>query len=1076
MMNIDLNNLPDEVLFYSNDQFYKFIEDCLGVDEMKLLKLQSIKNIRTLLNVPDVFAIFSINCKELADLKNNICFIDDDNDKNAIVKSGIKAGIDYLITILKEKNNKYIKRKKNSKPSPSLLSSTTNRSNSNTPLSNTSVSDFIDSSLTSTPTATPNLMPINDYIDLISNSIEKFSINTFKNVILNNNDDYVICLTLLHTNINGHIKCGCKTTIKLCFRPNRNSFQLSSYFKHLKAMASMEQELLPFLENLSSYSDDVFYTFVKEFVGVIEGEILETQRIKNVRILLQVPDVFSFLQINSTDILKLKERACFVTDDLQYIVRPGIKSNIEQFIKTLRKYYESTSANVNFVSSQTTSNVFKETGHCMCDLMDIYKENQSKSFINIFVNNLLNNMKRSSNNYQFDPIVNKFASVLNILAGNNAYEFIRLNLPGSLPSTTTLKAYNQDINLQLKESDFRFNSLKDYLELIDSNHVFVSEDSTGVVSSVSYDSKNNGFVGFSPRLVNGVPLVDQFQTNSYTELQKWFEEFDKSSLITVNLIEPILKNLSSLVHSRPFIISSYGTNNKYTAVDVLRKWMFMYNECKKKNINIVGFSADAEPRNLKAMQLSLGFFAKTPNIDLLSGNNTLLKINIESPWNFFFIRLVQPYLCMQDGIHLVTKIRNRLLSETASMSINNQEIDVNHLFYIIQNYPKIDHNLVHSDVFPHDRQNYSSCLKITSDDVLNLLKHINASATYVYLYLLKLIILTYVKADTDILARLYYGWIVTFSYRMWWSSLQIKRNFSQKEKDNCFITRAAWLSSELNVHCLTAIIILVSEGRLPSYAINTHLFSSQPCEATFRSARSLTGTLSSITNFSVFEFLQKIGKISILNQIKSTEETNDAAHSLKFPIHHKNRHRETTMSINTPITSTITTYDIEKIIVKAYAEAQAIMDSLQLTKTLRENNLNDFKKLNEFVFQQLDGKSTIDYSYFNEEDLHDSADNDINSNSEIAVDLSETNLETNECCSDEDEANDYHLTSSKETFEGMRVYDQIDPSKKSHYFQIIINYKQKFIHKQTAARLLSINKNCLSSDRRTRVQQTSKQR
>ena len=103
------------------------------------------------------------------------------------------------------------------------------------------------------------------------------------------------------------------------------------------------------------------------------------------------------------------------------------------------------------------------------------------------------------------------------------------------------------------------------------------------------------------------------------------------------------------------------------------------------------------------------------------------------------------------------------------------------------------------------------------------------------------------------------------------------------------------------------------------------------------------------------------------------------------------------------------------------------MDSLQLTKTLRENNLNDFKKLNEFVFQQFNGKSAVDYSYFNEEDLYDSTDNDINSNNEIPVDLSETNLEVNECCSDEDEANEYHMTSAKETFKGMRVYDQIDP-------------------------------------------------
>ncbi|CAF2663600.1 unnamed protein product [Rotaria sp. Silwood2] len=278
-------------------------------------------------------------------------------------------------------------------------------------------------------------------------------------------------------------------------------------------MASMEQELLPFLENISSYSDDIFYKFVREFVGVIESEILEIRRIKNVRILLQVPDVFLFFQINSKDILKLKEKACFVTDDLQFIVRPGIKSNIEQFIEALKKYYESTSTNVNYISSQRTSN---------------------------------------------------------------------------------------------------------------------SEDSTGVISSVSYDSRNDCFIGFSPRLVNGLPFVDQFKTNSYTELQQWFEDFDKSTLVNAHLVEPLLSNSSSLVHSRPCILSAYGTNNKYTAIDVLRKWMYLYNECKKRNINVVGFSTDCDPCYLKAMQLSLGFFTKAPNIDLLTGNNNLLETNIAS--------------------------------------------------------------------------------------------------------------------------------------------------------------------------------------------------------------------------------------------------------------------------------------------------------------------------------------------------------------------------------------------------------------------------------------------------------------
>lgn len=77
-------------------------------------------------------------------------------------------------------------------------------------------------------------MPINDYLNLISNSIEKFSINNFKNFTLRHNVDYVICLTLLNTDIKGQIKCGCNTIIKISFRPHTNSFQLSAYFKHLK--------------------------------------------------------------------------------------------------------------------------------------------------------------------------------------------------------------------------------------------------------------------------------------------------------------------------------------------------------------------------------------------------------------------------------------------------------------------------------------------------------------------------------------------------------------------------------------------------------------------------------------------------------------------------------------------------------------------------------------------------------------------------------------------------------------------------------------------------------------------------
>lgn len=118
-------------------------------------------------------------------------------------------------------------------------------------------------------------------------------------------------------------------------------------------------------------------------------------------------------------------------------------------------------------------------------------------------------------------------------------------------------------------------------------------------------------------------------------MEQWFEYLDKSKLVNAHLVEPLLANNSSLVYSRPFILSAYGTNNKYTSIDVFRKWMYMYNECKRRDITIVGFSTDCDPPYLKAMQLSLGFFIQAPNIDLLSGNNNLLKISIASHWNFF---------------------------------------------------------------------------------------------------------------------------------------------------------------------------------------------------------------------------------------------------------------------------------------------------------------------------------------------------------------------------------------------------------------------------------------------------------
>lgn len=205
-------------------------------------------------------------------------------------------------------------------------------------------------------------------------------------------------------------------------------------------MSSLKEDLLPYFSELPSYTDDLFYKFVKKFVVTVEGEIIEIQRIKNIRILLKITDIFGLFQINNKEILKLNEKACLIDDSSSYVVRAGIRSNLEEFIELLNNYYEPT----------TPSDPAKRLSSCICSSFN-KNNDQSRSFVLVFIDSLMKNSNRSSNNYKFDDNIKKFASVFNILAGHQAYEFIRFNLPGALPSVTTFKNYNNDMNLYLNE-------------------------------------------------------------------------------------------------------------------------------------------------------------------------------------------------------------------------------------------------------------------------------------------------------------------------------------------------------------------------------------------------------------------------------------------------------------------------------------------------------------------------------------------------------------------------------------------------------------------------------------------------
>ena len=164
------------------------------------------------------------------------------------------------------------------------------------------------------------------------------------------------------------------------------------------------------------------------------------------------------------------------------------------------------------------------------------------------------------------------------------------------------------------------------------------------------------------------------------------------------------------------------------------------------------------PRYLHAMRLALDFFVEIGSGSIYDPEH-VLEIALPHNWStWFFMRTRQVFFCMQDPIHLCTKLRNRMLSQTASLAIGRGKVSVEVLMELIQNKSKLSHGLVKTDIEPKDKQNFHSCLKISSDEVLAGLQDMDDSLdTQVYLRLLRSVVVACVEHGTSIIDRVHHS-------------------------------------------------------------------------------------------------------------------------------------------------------------------------------------------------------------------------------------------------------------------------------------------------------------------------------
>ncbi|CAM4980106.1 unnamed protein product [Rotaria socialis] len=365
---------------------------------------------------------------------------------------------------------------------------------------------------------------------------------------------------------------------------------------------------LKLLDDVLTYRDKDFFDLVHKKCGEIVKYLMKKLSIDSIKTLLGVEDdIFSIVEENCSALKDIKERACLCLDDGTVIVKPGLRIDLDRFIEALRtKSIHSQISKSTTASSDNDSSLSNTLAK-----FNMFEEN-SNSFLKDFINNI---------------------ATLYIMGGRNTYEFVRLNLSGAVPSITSIDSFISKAGGKIMEGEFRYDTLQ-HLQTSNNHQLAVcSEDCTGVIQKIVYDAPTNTLIGFSTPLDRGIPVPQYFQTDSYEQLKVWFENEDKSSLLNVHMLELLTTSKSS---SSSFLLGAYGITSKFNSIDVLRRWLWIFQHCQTSNIRILAFSTDCDPKYLRAMRLITGFFAKLPNIPI-SERDDALELKLPKGWSSWFL-------------------------------------------------------------------------------------------------------------------------------------------------------------------------------------------------------------------------------------------------------------------------------------------------------------------------------------------------------------------------------------------------------------------------------------------------------
>ncbi|CAF1092861.1 unnamed protein product [Didymodactylos carnosus] len=146
-------------------------------------------------------------------------------------------------------------------------------------------------------------------------------------------------------------------------------------------------------------------------------------------------------------------------------------------------------------------------------------------------------------------------------------------------------------------------------------------------------------------------------------------------------------------------------------------------------------------------------------------------------------------------------------------------------------------------------------------------------------------------------------------------------------------------------------------------------------------------------------------------------------------------------------------------------------ENLHMSTVLKQHGIFQLEQLSKYVFHELSSTSKM---FDNSTTSNTSDDSDSYSEREPELGDADNNNndsdEDSECQSDDNGS----INTAKTNFSGIQIKDKINTELKNSYFKIKINNTDKYLHKQSAIWLLTDKNNRISTDRLSRVIETSK--